>query len=353
MEPARKKVMPAAERKRKSRANKKANMDDELAAFQMKEREHIASAVRAHREQEMRHMTNHEITEFKKTESNRISVLQKGKRDDIKKNRVEVEAIKRITTPIRENNPYKTRQSFGKALSAARLNLPGSPRRIKAIVTGLASEVGLKVDTKYYRSLEQNCSQQLRERVKEFYYHSDITYTAPGMVDKMVVYEATGKKRLRKYYLTLHLKEAYALYQEVCSPELKCCRSLFCALRPKNVLLMCVFPQDQCKCQVLENFDMKLEAMGVNYDNIFWDSMLCNAAVNSNCWMNECAECQDGKKLVPIKSLGSLTTYKQWGDVVIPHNSKTNDDGGRDSYKKLSMIIKEVCVEEVLDEFQQ
>ena len=69
--------------------------------------------------------------------------------------------------------------------------------------------------------------------------------------------------------------------------------------------------------------------------------------------MNECAECQDGKKLIPIKSLGSLTTYKQWGDVVVPHNSKTNDDGGKDSYKKLSMIIKEVSVEEVLDEFQQ
>ena len=106
MEPARKKAMTAAERKRKSRANKKANMDDdELAAFQIKERERIASAVRAHREREMRHMTNHEITEFKKAESNRISVLQKGKRDDIKKNRVEVEAIKRMTTPIRENNP--------------------------------------------------------------------------------------------------------------------------------------------------------------------------------------------------------------------------------------------------------
>ena len=161
-------------------------------------------------------------------------------------------------------------------MSAARLNLPGSPRRRKAIVTGLASEVGLKVDTKYYRSLEQNCSQQLRESVKEFYYRFDITYTAPGMVDEMVVYEATGKKRLRKYYLTLHLKEAYALYQEVCSPELKCCRSLFCALRPKNVLLMGDSPQDQCKCQVHKNFYMKLEAMGVNYDNIFWDSILCN-----------------------------------------------------------------------------
>ena len=46
MEPARKKAMTAAERKRKSRANKKANMDDdELAAFQIKEKERIASAV--------------------------------------------------------------------------------------------------------------------------------------------------------------------------------------------------------------------------------------------------------------------------------------------------------------------
>lgn len=80
----------------------------------------------------------------------------------------------------------------------------------------------------------------------------------------MTVWGENGKQKLRKYYLTMYLKEAYALYLENCEKEdEKCSFSTFCKARPKNFLLMGDSPKEQCKCQIHENLFLKLEAMGV------------------------------------------------------------------------------------------
>ena len=61
-----------------------------------------------------------------------------------------------------------------------------------------------------------------------------------------------GKTKMRKYYLTMYLREVFAMFKG----ESKDCESrfsLFASLRPKNVLLLKNQPLDQCKCSVHEN----------------------------------------------------------------------------------------------------
>ena len=122
----------------------------------------------------------------------------------------------------------------------------------------------------------------------------------PGAKGEIVIWDSDGKKRReRKYYL----REAYAVFKETAVDEEGRSFSAFCKLRPKNVLLLVDTPNEQCKCQIHENFFMKLEAMGCSYDKGFWGNMLCDVSENSKCWLSECEPCRNGKKLVPTKPL--------------------------------------------------
>ena len=46
---------------------------------------------------------------------------------------------------IPAKNPYKSRQSFGKALNRCRTELPCSPQKHTVVVSGLAKEVGFSI----------------------------------------------------------------------------------------------------------------------------------------------------------------------------------------------------------------
>ena len=104
----------------------------------------------------------------------------------------------------------------------------------------------------------------------------------PGTGDEMTICTEEGRKRVWKYFLTMYLKEAYALYLESCEKDDdKCSFSTFCNFRPKNVLLPDESPKQQWKCQIHENFFLKLEAMGIYYEKDWWNTMLCNSTSNS------------------------------------------------------------------------
>ena len=107
----------------------------------------------------------------------------------------------------------------------------------------------------------------------------------PGKRDKITVWDDKGKHKLCKYYLTMYVKEAHAIYLETCDNEDdKCSLSTFSKLRPKNVLLLGDSPKDQCKCQTHENLFLMLEAMGCNYESSWWETVLCDITPNSLCW---------------------------------------------------------------------
>ena len=97
------------------------------------------------------------------------------------------------------------------------------------------------------------------------------------MNDEITVWTKNGsKEKMRKYYLTMYLKEAHAIFTELYQ-ESKISFSKFCSLKPKNVLLLKRQPLDQCKCETHENFRLKLAALDVNIDHHFWSGILCHS----------------------------------------------------------------------------
>lgn len=353
MEP-RKKNMTGRERIKKYR-EKQATLrtDEENLQFKGKEKERIKMLMQSKRKEQVEIMSTEEVLEHKKKEASRIRLLRRKQKSDNKKKSALAKLSQSTINPY--INPYKTRQSFSKALCKTRKELPDSPRRKSAVIKGLASEISLDLN----KSKVTNIS-YYKEYIEHFFFQPDIVYTMPGIKDEMVVWDETGKRRLQKYFLIMNLIEAFAIYKESCDDKYKCGFSTFCANRPQNVLCLGDSPKDQCKCETHENHFMKLEAMGCHYDYTWWENVLCDSQYNSECWKNICDNCKDGKRFVPPKSLTTMTSYKQWGLITVPSNSKKKQNNSRNSddveyniSTKMGIVTKEVRVGEILDDFQK
>ena len=135
-----KQQMSAAERKRKQRAKAKANMtEDQKMAHREKESERRSQL----RKRQMARMDKNEKAEFKAKEVERVTQPSKRKQSDNDKPVTELSNV-----PLAQN-PCKSRQSFGKAINKSRVELLQSPRKKKAVVSGLAREVGLHLQNEY------------------------------------------------------------------------------------------------------------------------------------------------------------------------------------------------------------
>ena len=125
--------MTAAERKRKQRAKAKANMtEEEKQAYKQKENQRRPQLRRV----QIAKMSNEEWSNFHAKEVARVTASRKGKKQN-----------PRLQVKIPAKNPYKSRQNFGKALNRCRTELPRSPQKRTAVVSGLAKEVGLSIQT--------------------------------------------------------------------------------------------------------------------------------------------------------------------------------------------------------------
>ena len=310
MEKNKKQRMTAAERKRVSRQYKLKKMTpEELVTYKLSENERRSNL----RRQQKAKMTHEDLENYRFKDS-----LRKAE----KKKEANPPAPDIIKLPI--STPYRAKQSYGKAMKRSLGALPMSPRKRVAIVKGLAEKVGVNVDDKtdkYMRA--ESVHEELHRMVKEFYIRNDISYTAPGMYDVMTVWDNDGKKKkLRKYYLTLYLREAHVIFEQ-CHQEIGF--SLFCKLRPENVLLIGDSPKDQCKCMIHENLFYKLDALGIEYTLDFWKDILCDDSPNSNCWLSKCDECKNGRKIIVLEE-GRYVGYKQWVEVLVPRNQKADTD---------------------------
>ena len=105
-------------------------------------------------------------------------------------------------------------------------------------------------------------SEEIMDKVINFYYCSDIVSTAPGL-DEMTVWTKAGKTKMRKYYKSMYLQEVFAMFKGE-NQDCEIGFSLFASLRPKNVSLLKNQPLDQCKCSVHENSYLLLNALGIN-----------------------------------------------------------------------------------------
>ena len=112
----------------------------------------------------------------------------------------------------------------------------------------------------------RSLSQDTVDAVDSFYQRSDIVWTAPGMKDEITLWEGGVKRKLRKYFLTMYLREAFEISKSS-FPDINIGFSKFCSLRPKNVLLLKDTPRDQCKCMKHENFINMLSGLNLSYSN--------------------------------------------------------------------------------------
>lgn len=191
------------------------------------------------------------------------------------------------------------------------------------MVTGIAKRVGLKVVDEKGGS-EAGRSSEIEEAVQKFYYSMDISYTAPGMKDEVTVWVKGVKERMRRYYLTMYLKEVHALYLER-HHDMHVSFSLFASWRPPNVFLLKDTPVDQCKCMVHENFRLQLHALGIKYEyGSWWGDVLCDSEdFNGKCWKGDCQECgvQSVKNLFANTNKAKEVNWLIW--------DKPQEDGGR------------------------
>ena len=111
-------------------------------------------------------MSSEDLKAYKLSESARINNIQKEKREKVKTERTkEAEAL--VSMANRNVvQVYKSRQSFSKALNSARDALPSSPRKRAAVISGLASEVGMRMETNFTRSLTSSAREEVRNYVR-------------------------------------------------------------------------------------------------------------------------------------------------------------------------------------------
>ena len=148
-------------------------------------------------------MTPDELKEYKASENERRSRLCKEQKAKMTTEELETYLLKdstRMTAKNKENQspspdiikfstPYRARQTYGKAVKRVMKALPTSPRKRIAVVKGLAEKVGMNNDDKIDEYMHPNSvHEEVHTKVKDFYFRTDISYTAPGMVDVMTIW---------------------------------------------------------------------------------------------------------------------------------------------------------------------
>ena len=222
---------------------------------------------------------------------------------------------------IRNGVGFKSPQSLGKAIRRIKTKLPSSPTKTKQVIEGLAKFTGFKLiqlanDQLHPKRHKNSISEEDIERVKEFYYRTDIVYTTPGMREEITVWNNGKKEKLRKYHMTMYLKEAYALFK-MSNPEVNIGFTSFTLFRPANVLLLKDQPAYQCKCRTHENFMLKFKVLaGHEYSDKLWKSYLCKFdELSSDCWKGNCDVCSKGKlffQSVERKDKQKEVYWKEW-----------------------------------------
>lgn len=291
-----------------------------------------AERMKKYREKKKQH-----DPEYRKRENERVKEYKRKKKDTLskrqledlkvkkrqekrlerqKKRNQEVEMSRYSSTSTNDSNepeyhPYKCSQTYSKAVLKCLRSLPSCPIKKQCVIRGVAKRVGIELVKKMNENLNDSRNETVEQEIKDFYFRPDIVYTCPGMKDCMVVWENGEKNTLQKHYMTMFLKEAFAVFKEE-NPEIKIGFTKFCSLRPKNVLLMKNTPSEQCKCKVHENFIMKLKGLKISYSQKFWHDYLCDTSLKSRCWKNACDNCMNLKKMNISEDMAKAVIWKEW-----------------------------------------
>lgn len=194
--------------------------------------------------------------------------------------------------------PYKSANSFGKAIKRAQRNLPRSPRKQTAVVRKLAESFNLLVQpAKHSTSSTLSITADTMKMVKDFYECDDVSRQLPGKKDFIIIREDGKKEYMQKRLLVYHLREVYTLFQEQ-NPNVKIGLSKFCEMRPKHVRLVSDKDQIMCCCPYCENTQLMISAAPWKTSEKpktiqeLLKETVCQTE-NKNCMKRSCQECGD------------------------------------------------------------
>ena len=202
-------------------------------------------------------------------------------------------------------NPYKSRQALGKAKRRALDALPKSPRKKRKVIEEIASQVlNIKLPSPPSQDTERPAHNAITDDVKKeviAFYH-DQSYTMPGKADVVTVRTNEGKEKRQKKLLVMTLSEMYENFKSE-HPHITIGKSKFAELRPQEVLLSSDTPRNVCGCIYHSNVILLLESLHEHVaalplytrDN-FVNLAICKEG-NHSCYLNECENCKDGKKM--------------------------------------------------------
>ena len=212
--------MPDGAEKRESRSLKHwKKMQAESQEFRNKQSKRVSDYQKKQRME----MNEEELDAKKKSHAQyMVEWRQKRKMKNLK---VKITTLSPRSTMKRKTG-FRAKPALYKAVRRLMSHTPTSPSKKKGAVCELAKQCGLVVVTpKSSGATEPSSStstprsknaitQEVKDLVKDFFFQSNIVYTAPGLKDEMVHWEAGKKVKLRKYYLELTLKEALGVFKE-------------------------------------------------------------------------------------------------------------------------------------------
>jgi len=238
------------------------------------------------------------------------------------------------TSPISSGSAhsYVRPQSLGKAVHKSVRSLPYSPTKRRLVVAGLAMYVGFRIETDTEMQLSSNPGNQgltaeALSTINQFYFQSDIVYTAPEMRDEITEWKDGKKIKLQKYFLTMFLREAYAIFQSLHPNAVSF--SKFCSFHPQNGLLLKNSPTDKCRCHLQENFRLKLKSLIGDYGQSFWEKILCYSNdLYSDWWKGQCE-----KKLMMPDGSNSSVSRMEWKKDSSEWLTKMSESGAKSALK--------------------
>ena len=215
---------------------------------------------------------------------------------------------------------YKATSTLTRAICKTESSLPNSPRKHSLVVHKLFEETCCRTNGSPAKTLGRpSSSQEIVAMVANFYEQDDISRTAQGKRDTIVVCTDVRNETHQIRRLIMTVAEAYKLFRDKYSYECTG-KSKFAELQPKHVRLSSDLPVNVCTCRYHQNLMLLCEAMHKIqkdfplYSHDLPPSLVCNENFD-DCWNNKCDECKGGKRFIkkfPLFDTSVEITWYQW-----------------------------------------
>lgn len=215
--------------------------------------------------------------------------------------------------------PYKTKQSFGKALKKAENALPQAADKRAHIVKALFEKYVQPAN--FDEPLTENVGAKTAiNEVNNFFLSSDISIQSAGRKDTLIV----DGEAISKRFMLITVGEAYEIYKKECTGE-PVSKTTFYGCRPSHIQLSSKMPHNMCVCVhhanfcfLLDGWSQIIKSFPGGHQN-FLESVCCNIG-NENCMSNRCKKCITDLKndLVPLahfRQMDENIKWKHWRKV--------------------------------------